>query len=251
MTLEHDLERWEAGEVSLPELERAHPGTRVAGLAALHDRLSELAAEPVTMNEGALQGLLAGLPVRESDGRRPRRTRRAILLAVAAAVLMSSVALAAPGVREGMVSLTHNVGRLLTGPENHVLSPPPAPPSNRQVPSTSNTGHLDGRGEPAHHGTSHASTGTGGDSHEESAGSGHVGNEDAGSGSDSEGDNGSGSDESGGVDGDETDGSDSSDHQDGDTTSGDSQEGSDDSLATTPTRAPRAITERTRGTART
>ncbi len=229
MTLEHGLERWEAGEVSLPELERDHPGSRVAGLVALHDRLSELAAEPVTMDEGALQGLLARLPLREPAGRRPRRARRAILLAVAAALLMSSVALAAPGVREGLVSLAHNVGRLLTGPENRVLTPLRAPPSTSRVPSTSNTGHIDGSGESGHPGTSHASSGTGEDG-DGSAGSGHTGSgdgeSDSGRGSESE----SGSDQTGGGDGDQqADGSGSGDHQDGDATSGDSQGGSGDS----------------------
>lgn len=136
MSFDRDLDRWERRAVSDAELARAHPGEDVGDLLALHERMSTIGGEPVPLDEPALQRFLATLPGRS----RPRRRYRSVLLAVAAALLSASMAVAVPGVQHGVSTVTHGVGRLLG-----ITSSPPSPaapsPASLQTP-----GRIDHRG---------------------------------------------------------------------------------------------------------
>jgi hypothetical protein len=223
MSIERDLERWEAGAMSADELASAYPSEDVADLMALHERMSTIAADPVRLDEAALQRLLARLP----DRARPRRRYRSVLLAAAAVLLMGSMAVAVPGVQHGVTAVTHGVGRLLG-----ITEPPPAHPAP-SVPSTTSPGRdatpdhrggSDGAADPTDHSSGgHGADGTDGDEHggaTATEGGGDQGQDQQGDGgSAGQSDEGSGSSQSSGGSGSGTD-------EQGDGSGGDSQNGS-------------------------
>jgi large repetitive protein len=96
---ERDLDRWEAGNISLQELEAASTEDAAVELARLHSRLSSLATMPTPDPEESWQTLREQLP-RITSRRVRERARRAVVLAMGAAALIGGVAFAADPVRE-------------------------------------------------------------------------------------------------------------------------------------------------------
>jgi hypothetical protein len=157
MSFERDLERWELGDISDDELVRSHPGEEVVGLLALHERMIGEAAASVSLDEGALQRLLARLP----DRARPRRRYRSVLLAVAAVLLTASMAVAVPGVHHGVTAITQGVGRLLgierpaatvPAPSDVPAAPPPNDTTGDQLGGSGGSGDADDHPTGGHEG---------------------------------------------------------------------------------------------------
>jgi hypothetical protein len=225
MTFERNFERWEAGDMSAEDLARAHPGEGVDELLALHERMSTIAAEPVPLDEAALQRFLAKLP----DRARPRRRYRSVLLAAAAVLLMGSMAVAVPGVQRGVTAVTHGVGRFLGITSSPSGQPAPAAPSTTppgRDPTNDHRGGSGGGSSPSDHPTEgHHGDGGGGDEGDGNVatdGGGDQGQDQQGDGSSTtEGDQGSGS-------GDSSSGSGSGTDEQGDGSGGDSQPSSAD-----------------------
>ncbi|MDP9326725.1 MAG: hypothetical protein M3P10_00795 [Actinomycetota bacterium] len=136
MSLDRDLGRWEAGEISPEELKRLHPDTAVETLVALHERLSAIADEGAPDAEAAMERMLRQLPDRARPAQ--RRSSRVLLLAAAAVLLTASMAVAMPGVRDGVSGLAHGVGRLFGA--DSVSPPPPMSTIDRGHPGTPGEG---------------------------------------------------------------------------------------------------------------
>jgi hypothetical protein len=98
--LEEDLQRWEARTASLDEIEALHPGKDVRGLAELHARLGLLTQEATPDPQAGWELLQNRLPEKvpsyvriDQPGRRrryPRTRRRVAILALAAALMLTS-----------------------------------------------------------------------------------------------------------------------------------------------------------------
>jgi hypothetical protein len=98
--LEEDLQRWEARTASLDEIEALHPGQDVRGLAELHARLGLLTQEATPDPQAGWELLQNRLPEKvpsyvriDQQGRRrryPRTRRRVAILALAAALMLTS-----------------------------------------------------------------------------------------------------------------------------------------------------------------
>jgi hypothetical protein len=98
--LEEDLQRWEARTASLDEIEALHPGQDVRGLAELHARLGLLTQEATPDPQAGWELLQNRLPEKlpsyvhiDQPGRRrryPRTRRRVAILALAAALMLTS-----------------------------------------------------------------------------------------------------------------------------------------------------------------
>lgn len=215
MSLDLDLARWEAGEITPQELERLHPQASIGALISLHDRLSTIADEPVPDTEPAMERMLAQLPERAS--RAPRRGSRVLLLAAAAVLLTASMAVALPALRSSVTGFAERVGRIFG--DDAVVPPSPA-------------SAIIGRGHPRGPGADRSApgqedtTGTSGSGSDDSESSGPSedgsGSTDDGSGS-SEGSGGDGSGDGGSQD--QISDAQTSDGEGsgGDTTSGDTQ----------------------------
>ncbi|MEO8293663.1 MAG: hypothetical protein ABI635_11080 [Actinomycetota bacterium] len=215
MSLDLDLARWEAGEITPQELELLHPQASIGALISLHERVSTIADEPVPDTEPAMERMLARLP--ERARRAPRRGSRALLLAAAAVLLTASMAVALPGVRSSVTGFAERVGWIFG--DDAVAPPSPA-------------SAIIGRGHPRGPGADRSARGR--EDPTETSGSGSDDSED-GSGST---DDGSGSSEGSGGDGsgdggsqDQTSDTQTSDGEGsgGDTTSGDTQSTDGDS----------------------
>ena len=97
--LEEDLQRWEARTASLDEIEALHPGQDVRGLAELHARLGLLTQEATPDPQAGWELLQNRLPEKPSfvridrrGGRRryPRTRKQVVVLALAAALMLTS-----------------------------------------------------------------------------------------------------------------------------------------------------------------
>ncbi|MGA9159634.1 MAG: hypothetical protein WB297_02045 [Actinomycetota bacterium] len=98
--LEQDMQRWEARTASLDEIEALHPGQDVGGLAELHARLGLLTQEATPDPQAGWELLQNRLPekvptfvhIDRPGGRRryPRTRKRAVVLALAAALMLTS-----------------------------------------------------------------------------------------------------------------------------------------------------------------
>lgn len=88
-TLDDDLQRWEAGELSLAEIEARHPGQDVEALVGLHARVARLGSHPVPDPEASWEMLRTRLAPRRSETARlrPNRSRRRAVAAVVAVVI--------------------------------------------------------------------------------------------------------------------------------------------------------------------
>ena len=152
MSERSDIERWASEEM---------PGADVRGLLELHERLERMASEPVPdpgTSWAALEALM-DRPI-QLPTRTPRH-RRALVTALAAAVMTASAAAAAPGpVRAALdhiVSVFRHEGSATTSPE----------------PTGSGGGHPQPSGRTGSGGTSGGSGGsdsTGGGDHGAGAG---------------------------------------------------------------------------------
>jgi hypothetical protein len=97
-----DLGAWESGELSARELEDRH-GDEAAELVEMHERLAVAALVPMPdadVGWAALAPKLVDQPAAPVIELRPSR-RRAVLFAVAAAMVMGGTALALSGARDG------------------------------------------------------------------------------------------------------------------------------------------------------
>lgn len=115
--LADDLARWEAGDLPLEAVEVLHPEAEVEALVALHARLGALRAEPVPDPARSWPGVLSRLrePAPGLLSRIRARTRRPLVAALAAAVLGSGFAFAAPPVRRAAGRVWSGVVRLFGG----------------------------------------------------------------------------------------------------------------------------------------
>lgn len=194
MTLDLDLGRWEAGEISPEELERLHPDAAVRALVALHERLSTITDEPLPDADPAMERMLAQLPDRAR--RAPRRGSRVLLLAATAVLLTASMAVAVPGLRSSVSGLARSVGGLFG--DDAVAPPTPAaaiidrshpsgPGEGRGVPDQEDTEGTDGSesGDGEQTGGSSETSGSDDDESDDESGSSES------SGGESEGDGGS------------------------------------------------------------
>lgn len=132
--LASDLGRWEAGELSLVELEARHPGHDVGPLVGFHARMAALTREPVPDPEPAwavLSAVLAAHP-RAATRRRPPSRRRFAAAIVAAMIAMPAVSYAAAP--EAVRSIARHVTDLLPGGDD---ADPVAPDDDR--PTTTST----------------------------------------------------------------------------------------------------------------
>jgi hypothetical protein len=117
--LAEDLAAWEAGEVSLEEIEARRPGLEVRTLVDLHERLRALTVVATPDPETSWASLSGMLPGRDTQAvvaphaargsvemvspANRRHVRRTLVAAIAAVMLLGSAALAAPGaVRAGV-----------------------------------------------------------------------------------------------------------------------------------------------------
>jgi hypothetical protein len=94
------LTDWEAGDLSVEELVARHP--EVAGILAVHERLSALAAEPGPDPEQSLVAVRERIADRPAISR-PKRASKVFVAALAAAALTGSAAIAAPGAVRSVV----------------------------------------------------------------------------------------------------------------------------------------------------
>jgi hypothetical protein len=94
------LTDWEAGDLSIEELVARHP--EVAGILAVHERLSALAAEPGPDPERSLAAVRERIADRPAISR-PKRASKVFVAALVAAALSGSAAIAAPGAVRSVV----------------------------------------------------------------------------------------------------------------------------------------------------
>jgi hypothetical protein len=95
--LDRDLRAWEAGAMTGDDL-RARQGEGADRVLSIHERLSEAGAVPVPDVDAGWAAVRDRLDIKVVT-LRPRRRRRAVLLAVAAALAISGSAFAATGGR--------------------------------------------------------------------------------------------------------------------------------------------------------
>lgn len=148
-----DLGRWEAGELSLVELEARHPGHDVGSLVGVHARMAALTGEPVPDPEPAwavLSTVLAAHP-RAATRRRPPSRRRFVAAIVAAMIAMPAVSYAAAP--DAVRAVARQVTDLLPGADD---ADPVAPGDDH--PSTSST--IPAKGESRELGEADEGTGT-------------------------------------------------------------------------------------------
>jgi hypothetical protein len=112
--LDDDLARWEAGDLSLDDLRRRHPGEDVDALLALHGRLLALAEEPTPDAAAAWAVAMPTVFGPPAAPRRRRRSRRAVVAAsIAAFLAVPTVSYAAAP--EAVRSVVREVRDLLPG----------------------------------------------------------------------------------------------------------------------------------------
>jgi hypothetical protein len=114
--LDEDLARWEAGELTLPELEDRYPDGDVRELVTLHDRLVDLTAEETPDPQPGWVAMRTRLPPRRIPNRLARVGRRAhrpAVVAAVAAVLAGGFAFAAEPVREAVSRVLGDVIELI------------------------------------------------------------------------------------------------------------------------------------------
>ena len=224
-----DLSSWEAGDLSLAELERLRAGVDVQALVTLYERLNAIAAEPVPDTDA---GWIA---VQERIEAHPKATHRrggrVLVLAVAAAVLSASAALAAPEAVHAVVDgVRHGVDSLL-GTDRSSTAPPALLAPGTSVPSagdadSSTTGVGSSSGGTDGHDSGSGGAGTEGDQGSSGSDGGTSQGSDGGSGDQQQP---AGSDQSGdGGSGDQQQPVGSDQSGDGGSGSGDQQSGSGD-----------------------
>jgi hypothetical protein len=124
--IRRDLTRWESGGITAAQLTSAYPGVDLVDITSLHAQLMRLTAEPSPDPEATWESLRTRLPDREHGGSLLWRTRRAMVAAVAAAVLGgTSVAYAAgvEEVRNGVAAITGSIRSLLGGSSGEPSTP--------------------------------------------------------------------------------------------------------------------------------
>ena len=114
--LDEDLARWEAGELSLPELENRHPEGYVRELLSLHDRLVDLTVEETPDPEPGWVAMRPRLRPRRVPNRWirvGRRAHRPAVFAAAAVMLAGGLAFAAEPVRQVVARVFSDVIELI------------------------------------------------------------------------------------------------------------------------------------------
>jgi hypothetical protein len=114
--LDEDLARWEAGELTLPELEDRYPDGDVRELVVLHDRLVDLTAEETPDPEWGWAAMRTRLVPRRTPNlwvRVGRRAHRPAMVAAVAAVLAGGFAFAAEPVRQVVARVLGDVIELI------------------------------------------------------------------------------------------------------------------------------------------
>jgi hypothetical protein len=216
-----DLSAWEAGALSLAELERTYEREPVHAIVDLHESLRLIASEPVP---DASAGWL--IVLERMDPPRPaksRRVHRAFAGALVAAVLSASAAFAAPGAFHAIVEgVRHGVHTVFGGTEGRSYvpsSPGPTGHGPQGVPASDGTG---GKGNGGGASDTHGGGGSGSGDQGSGSGDQGSGSGDQGSGS---GDQGSGSGDQGSGSGDQGSGSGGGDSQ-GSSSGGSNDQGS-------------------------
>ncbi|MEA2446890.1 MAG: hypothetical protein QOK47_527 [Actinomycetota bacterium] len=93
---EQDLSAWETGEMTVSELESAHPELDVTGLVSLHESLTTMTAVPAPDPEMSWQRLEAQLPARSRLSDRAKSwVRRPLMIVIATTALSTGAAYAA------------------------------------------------------------------------------------------------------------------------------------------------------------
>lgn len=135
MRLFDDLEAWEAGELSIEELERRHP--EAGPLVALSGRISADESETVLPPPWGWERVEARLTERRRAASwQTRRTRLAVASSLAAVVL-GAAAYAAPDVaRRGVASVVDRMTELFTDGTEPTPSPSPTVTPGSSLPST-------------------------------------------------------------------------------------------------------------------
>lgn len=104
------LTAWEAGDLPTDELVAAHPAA--AGLIALHERMSAIAAEATPDPELGWAKVQERMTDRPS-ALRPKRTSKVLVSALVAAALTGSAAVAAPhAARSVLEGVAHGIGQV-------------------------------------------------------------------------------------------------------------------------------------------
>lgn len=131
--LDDDLQRWEAGELSLAEIEARHPGQDVEALVGLHARVARLGSHPVPDPEAAWELLSTRLEPRRSETARPRphRSRRRVVAAVVA-VVIAAPAVSYAAAPDAVRAVARDVTDLLPGGDG--TDRPELPDDDHRVP---------------------------------------------------------------------------------------------------------------------
>jgi hypothetical protein len=114
--LDEDLARWEAGELSLRDLEDRYPEGYVRELLSLHDRLVDLTVEETPDPEPGWVAMRPRLRPRRIPNRWiriGRRAHRPAMVAAAAVLLAGGLAFAAEPVRQVMARVFRDVVQLI------------------------------------------------------------------------------------------------------------------------------------------
>ncbi|HUP68436.1 MAG TPA: hypothetical protein VM142_01350 [Acidimicrobiales bacterium] len=137
-----DLGRWEAGELSLVELEARHPGHDVGALVGVHARMAALTDEPVPDPEPAWAALSAALAAhpRAATRRRPPSRRRFVAAIVAAMIAVPAVSYAAAP--EAVRAVARHVTDLLLRADD-VAPDDDGPPTASTIPVKGDSRELD------------------------------------------------------------------------------------------------------------
>lgn len=153
--LDDDLQRWEAGELSLAEIEARHPGQDVEALVGLHARVARLGSRPAPDPEAAWELLRTRLEPRRSETARPRphRSRRRVVAAVVA-VVIAAPAVSYAAAPDAVRAVAREVTDLLPGSDG--TDRPEMPDDDHRVPGATvpavprgdvGDGDRDGEGE--------------------------------------------------------------------------------------------------------
>jgi len=114
---DRDLERWEQGGLSTAELVALYGSDGVAGLVALHRRMSALGAVPVGDPEKVWRAVRERLPVRvhpRRTGSLRRRLTRPLAIAAAAVLIAGTAYASSPdSVQRSLTSFWHKVQAIL------------------------------------------------------------------------------------------------------------------------------------------
>lgn len=131
--LDRDLQRWEAGELSLAEIEARHPGQDVEALVGLHARVARLGSHPVPDPEAAWELLRTRLAPRRSETPRlrPHRSRRRVVAAVVA-VVIAAPAVSYAAAPDAVRAVAREVTDLLPGGDG--TDRPELPVDDHRVP---------------------------------------------------------------------------------------------------------------------